>query len=340
MNTEWIKVNENQGEKHSAIILKDANDWMQEAASLPPFKRLVGDLWIDGEISILFASSGVGKTIFAVQIADNLTRGESTQGLVNDYKEPLRVALLDFELSSRQFYHRYCSDEHGSYKFNTGYFFRAELNPEADLDKDFNTMVLDEIEKLASIHGLRYFIIDNITWLRNRTEDAKDAAPLMRQLNVLKKKYGLSMLILAHTPKRDASKPITANDLQGSSALMHFTDAAFAIGFSTQGSDIRYLKQIKVRSVEKVYDEDNVLTFQIVKPENFSRFRLITDVHERSQSFMSPEREHLIKKDEEYWSEINEQVRKYHKDGLTQRAIADKLSISPGKVNSVLKNVI
>ena len=55
-------------------------------------------------------------------------------------------------------------------------------------------------------------IIDNLTYLKNETEKAKDALPLMKHLKALKRKYGLSILALAHTPKRDATKQLSRND--------------------------------------------------------------------------------------------------------------------------------
>lgn len=51
----------------------------------------------------------------------------------------------------------------------------------------------------------------------------------MKQLKTLKNKYDLSLLILAHTPKRDLSKQLTRNDLQGSKMLINFCDSCFAI---------------------------------------------------------------------------------------------------------------
>ena len=68
-------------------------------------------------------------------------------------------------------------------------------------------------------------------------------------LKKIKNKYGLSLLILAHTPKRDATKGITKNDLSGSKMLMNFCDSAFAIGESFQKNGLRYLKQIKVQGI-------------------------------------------------------------------------------------------
>ena len=91
----------------------------------------------------------------------------------------------------------------------------------------------------------------------------------MKYLKELKTKYGLSILALAHTPKRDASKPLTRNDLQGSKMLINFCDSSFAIGESAKEHGVRYLKQIKARNTEIVYHTGNVLLANVTKKGNF-----------------------------------------------------------------------
>ena len=58
-------------------------------------------------------------------------------------------------------------------------------------------------------------IIDNITYLRHENERAKDALPLMKHLKRLKSKYNLSLLVLAHTPKRDSTKRSRGTTFRG-----------------------------------------------------------------------------------------------------------------------------
>ena len=55
----------------------------------------------------------------------------------------------------------------------------------------------------------------------------------MKELKVLKERLGLSILLLAHTPKRLRHKPFGKGDLAGSSGLSRFADALFALGAST-----------------------------------------------------------------------------------------------------------
>ena len=132
--------------------------------------------------------------------------------------------------------------------------------------------------------GAKVLIVDNITYLKNATETAKDALPLMKELIRLKKKFDLSILALAHTPKRDLSRPLTVNDLQGSKMLSNFADSIFAIGESAKDKNLRYLKQIKARNTEEIYHAENVATCQIIKPNNFLMFEFLTFGNERQRS--------------------------------------------------------
>ena len=72
----------------------------------------------------------------------------------------------------------------------------------------FEEFLNESIEQSIILHDAKVLIIDNLTYLKTETEKAKDALPLMKELKALKNKYGLSILALAHTPKRDLSKPI------------------------------------------------------------------------------------------------------------------------------------
>ena len=170
-------------------------------------------------------------------------------------------------------------------------------------------------------------IIDNITYLKNETEKAKDALPLMKHLKALKNKYGLSILALAHTPKRDLSKPITRNDLQGSKMLINFCDSSFSIGESSLDKSTRYLKQIKQRNTEQIYDAENVCVCQIIKPNNFLQFEFLN---------FGTEREHLKVISESERNEIEASIKEILQiePTITAYAIAKKLCKDESKFNS------
>jgi RecA-family ATPase len=259
-------------EQGGILVSKTANQWIREAKNRPIPRMLFGELWYEGELSVLYASSNVGKSILAVQIAESIARGEDIAPLRME-ADPQPVLYFDFELSDKQFETRYSKDYREHYSFSE-YLIRVEIDPEADVprEQDFNEIINSEIERAILRHGAKVLIVDNITYLKTETEKSKDAIPLMKHLKRLKSKHGLSILALAHTPKRDSSRPIELQDLAGSAHLGNFVDSAFAIGKSGQDKSLRYVKQVKERSCPKVYGSDNVLIFELHKPSNMVRF--------------------------------------------------------------------
>ena len=269
--TEISKADEAPG----LLIVKEVNEWIEEASRRPAPRRLFGDLICEGELTFLFGGTGLGKSILAVQVGDSISSG--TQILQLEMEgEPQEVLYLDFELSDKQFEKRYSDDYTNHYKFSD-LFKRAEINRNCRIPENmgFHGWLMTSIEAYVKTYGIKVLIVDNVTALKSATETAKDALPLMKDLNDLKAKYGLTMLVLGHTPKRDMSRPITVNDLQGSMVLSNLADATFAVGRSVKDKQIRYIKQIKARNVEEIYTSDNVIVCELVKKGNFLGFDFV-----------------------------------------------------------------
>ena len=255
--------------------VQTANDWIEQAKARPIPKMLFSEFWHEGEVSILFADTNLGKSILAVQIADSISQGNSIPGFKLE-AQTQKVLYFDFELTDKQFQNRYSIDYENPYHFNNN-LFRVEINSESDIPESmsFEDYLNKSIENAIVETGAKCLVIDNLTYLSAETEKAKNALPLMKQLKALKSKYNLSLLILAHTPKRDLSKPITRNDLQGSKMLINFCDSCFSIGESSTDKSIRYLKMIKARNTEIIYDSENVIECSICKPGNFLKFEML-----------------------------------------------------------------
>ena len=222
------------------VTIKPAEQWSIEAKQRPNPKELWLSLWYEGEVCCLFADSNLGKSIYAVQIANEIAKRE-------------KVIYFDFELSDKQFQLRYTDENGNLYKFPTN-FLRAEINREATTDLGFEDAVIQSIEDSAITTGAKVLIIDNLTYLCIASEKGDTAGSLMMRLMQLKRKHNLSILILAHTPKRPLCNPITQNDLAGSKKLYNFFDSVFAIGRSAKDSNLRYIKQLKVRYGAYTYD--------------------------------------------------------------------------------------
>ncbi len=316
------------------FLVKSANEWLEEAKKRPIPKMLFGELWFEGEICILFSDTNLGKSILAVQIAESIAKGKQIE-FFKLTAPSQKVLYFDFELSDKQFELR-CSVEQGEY-FGNHYefsenFYRAEINPDGDIPERFESfedyLIFSPQLKIAETEAT-IIIIDNLTYLRDETEKAKNALPLMKQLKQLKSRFGLSILVLAHTPKRDLSKRITRNDLAGSKMLINFCDSSFTIGESHLDKNIRYIKQIKVRNTDFIYDTDNVCVCQIQKAENFLEFYFLAFGHEI---------DHLKHLDEEYREKLITKVKELSESGKSQREIAAELQISLGAVNKYLRS--
>ena len=314
-------------ESKGLFTVKTASRWIEQAKTRPIPQMLFGEFWFEGELCILFADTNLGKSILAVQIGNSISKGEQIRGFkLETPKQP--ILYFDFELSDKQFENRYSIKFEQHYNFDNN-FIRVEINPDATIPEaqTFEDYLNHSLERSITETGAKVLIIDNLTYLKNETEKAKDALPLMKHLKALKNKYGLSILALAHTPKRDLSKPITRNDLQGSKMLINFCDSSFSIGESHSDKNLRYLKQIKQRNTEQIYDAENVCVCQIDKPLNFLLFEFVN---------FGKEWEHLKQHTEKDKENLNEKVNELKQKERSLREIGAELGISHQQVKRIL----
>lgn len=302
-----------QPEDVGVFRVRSANAVIREAAATPDPTPLWLELWYEGEVSCLFADSNAGKSIYAVQIGIDIAR------------RGLKVLYLDFELSPKQFQMRY-SDGAVLYDFPPN-FFRVEVNRER-LGGDFDEVVMHDIEQAMLDTGAKVLIIDNLTWLINEAEKGADAAELMKQLMAMKFKYGWSILVIAHTPKRPLTNPITQNDLGGSKKLFNFFDSVFVIGKSAKDEALRYVKQLKCRYGSFHYDSQNVIVYEIQKLSSFTQFVF--------QGY-DKEKEHLKEPSDSDRQATIDEAKRLAAEGKPQREIARLLGMSVGWVNKQLR---
>lgn len=301
------------------LCIKDANEWCAEAAQRPDPKPLWLSLWYEGELSCLFADTNLGKSIYAVQIADYMARTEP-------------VLYCDFELSDKQFQLRYLNKESGNLYTFPLRFKRAELSADALAEQTSNStfedFVIDSIEEAAITLDIKRVVIDNLTWICNASEKGDAAGLLMARLLRLKKQHQWSILVIAHTPKRPLTSPIDQNTLAGSKKLINFFDSAFAIGRSAKDENLRYIKQIKCRHGRFEYGADNIIVCDITQDNSgFVRF---------NQIGFANEREHLKEVAEKDEGALVKQIKELHEQGKTQREISQIAGCSLGKVNKTL----
>ncbi|MFI3259338.1 MAG: AAA family ATPase [Rikenellaceae bacterium] len=287
------------------FLLKSLNQTIREASTRADPKPLWLSLWYEGEVCCLFADSNLGKSIYAMQIADEIAKSQS-------------VLYFDFELSDKQVQLRYTDDEGGLHHFPDN-LFRVEISREAYSGAYIDDAIAENIEAMTASTGAKVLIIDNLTYLCNASEKGEEAGSLMMKLLSLKRKYNLSILVIAHTPKRMLSDPITQNDLAGSKKLFNLFDSVFAMGKSAKDSTQRYIKQIKVRYGSFTYDSDNVINCVIEKRSGFLQFVTLG---------YSNEREHLREYDDGFRADLDAKIKALSAEGKSYRAIAEEVGVS------------
>lgn len=291
------------------LSFKTANDWVEEALNSPDPKMYFHNLIVQFENTVIFASSNVGKSILAVQIAEAIAWEE-------------KIMYIDLELSTKQFQMRYSDVSIGEIHIFPTNFIRAEIDPELIAGADLEQEILASIEEAAK-QGIRFFIIDNITFICNDSEKGATAGSFMMKLIRLKKKFNLTTIVIAHTPKRRGWEPITQNDLAGSAKLINFFDAGIALARSAKDTNLRYLKQVKVRTGEYQYDSENVIVCDVVKTGGFLQFEI--------QGY-AKEEDHLKNREgSDDYDEIVE-ILKLQRDGKTVREIAELLDMAKSTV--------
>ena len=298
------------------FTIKSANRTITDAALRPNPRSLYLELWYEGEVCCLFSDSNLGKSIYAVQMADQIA---STR----------RVLLVDCELTDKQFQMRYTDAETGLIHIFPEGLYRAEINPVTLDVNDYEEKIIKNIEAVALRMATSIIIIDNLTYLCNSSDKGVDAGIFMMKLMNLKKKYGWSLLIIAHTPKRNLSSPITQNDLAGSKKLYNFFDSVFAIGKSAKDDRLRYVKQLKVRAGEFLYDANNIIVYELEKSSGFVHFEF---------KEYSTEKEHLRERTESDEEKQLKHIKELKAQGKSVRDIAALVGLSKSKVWRLLQS--
>ena len=280
------------------------NKCIEDAHLLPPLIPLYPDIVLEGDLSIIFGQSGIGKTIFAMQIARYIAEHDK------------RVLYVDCEMTPRQLGNRY-----GTANFPST-FLRAEMDREHPAE--------DILKEVAVANYVNVVFIDNITALGQSLDRSADAGTLMASLNALKKKYNWTLVVLNHVPKMfSGNVPLSLSAMQGSAKINQLIDDAIGIAQSSIDSNLVYVKQCKWRNGELTMGADHVAVYERCKDE-YGNLGFV------SRGF-GTEQEHLSIENSNEREEIKARVRELSAKGMTQTAIAEQLGISQSKVSRLLK---
>lgn len=307
VNQSFKDLQESEPVDGGGFHVEPMNKCIDEAHLLPPLVSLYPDIVLEGDLCIIFGQSGIGKTIFAMQIARYIAENGK------------RVLYVDCEMTPRQLGNRY---ETANFPPT---FLRAEMDRENPAED-----VLKGIEEAATANHVEVVFIDNITALGQSLDRSADAGTLMASLNTLKKKYSWTLVVLNHVPKMfSGNVPLSLSAMQGSAKINQLIDDAIGIAQSSIDSNLVYVKQCKWRNGELTMGADNVAIYERRK-DQYGNLGF-------SERGFSTEQEHLNIENGNDREKMKADVVQLSKRGLTQTEIAKELKISQSTVSRLLK---
>ena len=294
------------------------NEIVNDGMKAEKRESLYRNLWIEKELTVFFGATNVGKSMIAVQIAEEIAR------------KGKKVMYFDYELSEQQLSDRYETED------GTGHYVFSEnlLRPKLDVDKycfykERLKKLFQRMEEAASL-GIKIFIVDNITYLNPNLQKGDEAARFVINFKSKMEMLGISVLLLGHSPKALKGNTIlTLDKLSGSKNLSNFIDSCFAVG-KAGGEKKVYIKQLKARSCAISMDENHVLVGALTKREDgFIEF---------AEEGYTVEKELLKGKPD--ITPQKEQAYKLYKEGNSYRKISKMIGVSDKTVKSWVDDYI
>lgn len=300
----------------ASIYYHEFNLLLKKLNGIPSPKQLYKSLFFRGDLAILFGPTYCGKSLFAVMIAEEVYKAYQEM-MFKDFS----VLYFDLEMFEQQQQMRYTDLATEKYHEFPDKLFRVHIH-EDKIRKLTVENMYELFENVIFETNAKAIIIDNFTCLC-KGKKASTAALFFQNLRILRNRHHLSVLIVAHSKKRNDFKPITIADLNGSSFMAAAADSIFALNISRKGKDIRYVKQLKSRDSEIEYGEDNVLEYKIKRDKDgMLRLNLQGTTTEDEQ----------IEIDDIAKHEMEDKIRLMNTKGKSIREIAKKLKISPSRV--------
>jgi archaellum biogenesis ATPase FlaH len=316
----------NAANSYGVLKVRTFNQSIADAKCQAVPNRLFGEFIYEKEITFLYSDTNTGKSVLATQIGESIASGKSIHVDFPIECPPQKVLMLDFEMTDKQVEKRYSREWQDHYQFDDN-FLRATIDYSYELPDNttLSQSILAQVGNVVQGTEAKVIIIDNLTYLNEDNEKARMAILLMRYLKKLKSKLGLTLIVIAHTPKIGYGQPISINHLAGSKQLANFIDSAFAVGRCANEVNLRYLKQVKTRS-ELTYHKSNVPLFELQKihNDNFLAYNFL-ESYESEYALLS-------EATEQETTDRDDLILEYHSQGKSCSWIAKEVRASKSTV--------
>jgi predicted ATP-dependent serine protease len=264
----WMKVERNGNTQQQVELsvqpivsnIQTFYEYLENAKKESDLKKLFGDFCHAGELIIIAGKAGVGKSTLAYTLADGIARGTNILMQINE-NEPQTVLYYDFELTGKHIKKRF-----GNYQPPDN-FYRPDVNKMlVETNGIFN---FDMVEDGIIETGAKVVIIDNISAISVKTtSDMQSSLELIKRASIVKNKYDITLIFVAHTPKISENRSLNLYDIAGASSIHNLIDSAIIINKSCKDVNTRFIKSVKNRSSQEL---DKVLVCKI-NDENWLHF--------------------------------------------------------------------
>jgi KaiC/GvpD/RAD55 family RecA-like ATPase len=278
----------------------------------PQLRQLFGDMWLSGELSVMFAEAGCGKSVLAVQIAESIARGKEFAPMeIKPQRQ--KVVYIDLETSPEQFCSRYSHDDSGRYKpyrFSRNFIYAGRReNAEPPIEM---------IGKLIDSTGAKVLVIDNLTHLM-RGHSSSETMRVTRELRRICRRDGVSILLLVHSPPANLRRGIETRDMPFADVISAVADNVFAVGRVGSDSTGRYIKHLRPGPSAYIFGASHVPWFRVRKRANFTFFDFCGFAREGALR--------LTDNDRREWDLIG-RIGELRQAGMTMRGIGKALEMS------------
>ena len=277
------------------------NDCLTVAYRHKAGRMLFDECWGEGELVMFIGESGVGKTIFSLQLGDAIARGRPIDGFRMTALRQ-KTLYVDLKHSDMQIRARYASAR--GRKFSENLYCESPPVP-ADL--------VTWLHATIKAHGYRVVIVDDIFALSRTYTGTRETLTAMRELRRLTRELSISMLVLAGS-RKPPKQIVSEADLMSNRILCDAADSIFALGHHPHKPGHRYLIQTRSAMRPVYWTEHNAPVCSLAhRVDGMLAFRF----DKRFEAKIDPELRDLI---------CN--IKSQYDAGATYREIADGLGIT------------
>jgi len=232
-----------------------------------------------GEVTVVTADTGAGKSTFCLSLFKNLAdQGQAVW--INSYEMDPRIVnrkIASQVLNKKMKFQAFSSEDKQSYK---DWMSQRNVFINTSNDKVNIQILRDQFEKAALAYGVKYILIDHLDYIHGADKkDSKETKldrieEAVQQLHVLAMEFKVGIFLVVHPKQVPEGKEITMFDLKGSSAIKQFADNVIVISRMDR-VDANDLLRVKIR----------VWKNRLYGREHFFYFRYLYEIDGYTESY-------------------------------------------------------